>query len=91
MFLIAWLLLGLWPLAECMIMRVVTGYALIEIGRDLLAFEATLLILSTRSMVVAVGATLILMLVRISQKFELVEDKIRYCAIHQSRPIQTNS
>jgi hypothetical protein len=54
-------------------------------------FDFTLLFLASRPMVVAVGVTLVLMLMRISQKFELIEDKIRHCDIYQPRPTQTYS
>jgi hypothetical protein len=69
----------------------VTRCALIEVGRYLLTFDFTLLFLTSRSTDVVVGLTLVLMLVRISQKFELIEDEIRHCAIYQLGPIQEYS
>lgn len=65
-------------------MREVTGCALIEVGQHLFVFVLTLLILNSRSMIIAVRLSLILMLARMPQKLELVEDEIRYCAIYQS-------
>lgn len=69
----------------------VTRCALIEVGQYLLTFDFTLLFLASRSVVVVVGVTLVLMLVRISQKFELIEDEIRHCTIYQPGPIQKYS
>ena len=65
-------------------MSTVTECALIEVGRYLLVFVFALLILDIQSMIIAVGLSLILMLMRVPQKLELVEDEIRYCATCQS-------
>ena len=70
--------------AECRIVPTVTGCALIEVGRYLVVVVFALLILDNRSMIIAVGLSLVLMLVRVPQKLELVEDEIRYCATCQS-------
>lgn len=71
--------------AERRIVPTVTGCALIEVGRYLFVLVFTLLVLDSRSVIVAVGLSLILMLVRVPQKLELVEDEIRYCVTGQSQ------
>ena len=70
--------------AECRIVPTVTGCALIEVGRYLFVFVFALLILDNRAVIIAVGLSLVLMLMRVPQKLELVEDEIRYCATCQS-------
>lgn len=76
--------------AECRIVSTVTECALIEVGRYLFVFVFALLVLDNQSMIIAVGLSLILMLMRVPQKLELVEDEIRYCATCQSQ-LRTNT
>ena len=87
---IAWLSFGLCSPDEWRIERRVTRGASIEVCRYFLSFEFTLLVLDIWSVVLAVRWALILMLMKIPQKLELIEDKIRYCATCQSRLIRAH-
>lgn len=54
--------------------------ALVEIGRHLLTLGLTFPFLVTWLAMGGIGLTLVLMIAGIPEEFELVEDKIRYCA-----------